>query len=69
MRNGMNVRVTEDVPQEGGQMTLWPGAMVISRVIELMDLQGKTVLELGAGCGIVSMVAARRGEFVLGYSY
>lgn len=43
------------------------GAMVMSGYIEEQfgDLSGSTVLELGSGTGLVSLVAARCGSFGL----
>lgn len=62
---GVNIRVLEDVPEEGGQMTVWGGALVLAKLLERMGggsmVKGKTVVELGSGCGLVSMVAALQG--------
>lgn len=40
---------------------VWPGSFVLGRLLRKYDPQGKTLLELGAGCGVLSLVAARYG--------
>ena len=40
---------------------VWDAAKLLARELEGRDLQGKSVLELGAGSGLVSLVAARLG--------
>ena len=40
---------------------MWDAAKLLARELEGRDLQGKSVLELGAGSGLVSLVAARLG--------
>ena len=39
---------------------VWPGSFVLGRRCKY-EPEGKNLLELGAGCGILSMVAARYG--------
>ena len=40
---------------------VWPGSFVLGRLLRKYEPEGKNLLELGAGCGILSMVAARYG--------
>ena len=40
---------------------LWPGSFVLGRLLRKYEPQGKSLLELGAGCGALSLVAARYG--------
>lgn len=40
---------------------VWPGSFVLGRLLRKYEPEGKKLLELGAGCGILSMVAARYG--------
>ena len=40
---------------------IWPGSFVLGRLLRKHEPEGKNLLELGAGCGILSMVAARYG--------
>ena len=40
---------------------LWPGSFVLGRLLRKYEPQGKSLLELGAGCGVLSLVAARYG--------
>lgn len=40
---------------------VWPGSFVLGRLLRKCEPEGKNLLELGAGCGILSMVAARYG--------
>ena len=40
---------------------IWPGSFVLGRLLRKYEPEGKSLLELGAGCGILSMVAARYG--------
>ena len=49
--------------------TVFPPFITIStklllEFIEPLDLKGKTFLELGCGCGIISILAAQKGAFV-----
>ena len=49
---------------------IWPAAVTLSHVImEELDLEGKSVIELGAGVGMASVAAARRGARVLATDY
>jgi predicted nicotinamide N-methyase len=43
-------------------MTLWPGALMLARIVETQDLRDQVVVELGAGAGLVSMVASLKGK-------
>lgn len=40
---------------------VWPGSFVLGRLLRNYEPEGKTLLELGAGCGILSLIAARYG--------
>ncbi len=40
---------------------IWPGSFVLGRLLRKYEPEGKSLLELGAGCGLLSMVAARYG--------
>jgi predicted nicotinamide N-methyase len=44
---------------------LWPSGVALARVVAGLDLDGKRVLELGAGLGLPSLAAALRGADVL----
>jgi predicted nicotinamide N-methyase len=44
---------------------LWPSGIALAEVVDRLAIQGKRVLELGAGLGIPSLVAALRGADVL----
>lgn len=49
---------------EGFASTVWDSAIVLSKYFERLGssvLSGKRVIELGAGCGLVTVVAARLG--------
>ncbi|NTU68020.1 MAG: methyltransferase domain-containing protein [Chlorobiaceae bacterium] len=49
---------------------IWPAAVTLSHVImEELDIEGKSVIELGAGVGMASVAAARRGAKVLCTDY
>ena len=37
---------------------VWPGSFVLGRLLRKYEPQGKSLLELGAGCGVLSLVAA-----------
>ena len=43
---------------------LWDSAVELARRLHRADLQGRRVLELGCGCGLVGIVAARGGARV-----
>ncbi|MBO4300637.1 MAG: 50S ribosomal protein L11 methyltransferase [Desulfovibrio sp.] len=38
---------------------VWPGSFVLGRFMRKYAPEGKSLLELGAGCGVLSLVAAR----------
>ena len=40
---------------------VWPGSMILGRFLRKFSPQGKSLLELGAGMGILAMIAARHG--------
>lgn len=40
---------------------IWPGSFVLGRLLRKYEPEEKTLLELGAGCGILGMVAASHG--------
>lgn len=40
---------------------IWPGSFVLGRFLRKYEPDGKTLLELGAGCGVLSMIAAGYG--------
>jgi predicted nicotinamide N-methyase len=40
---------------------VWPGSFVLGRLLRKYAPEGKSLLELGAGCGVLSLVAARYG--------
>jgi predicted nicotinamide N-methyase len=40
---------------------VWPGGIVLARLVSTLPLQGLRILELGCGLGIASLVASRRG--------
>ena len=44
---------------------LWPSGIALARAVAGLDLEGKRVLELGAGLGLPSFAAALRGADVL----
>lgn len=50
-----------DVQEDPYGAVLWPAATTVSNRLCELDLAGKVVLELGAGTGLVSLVAACRG--------
>ncbi|WP_242119398.1 methyltransferase [Aestuariivivens sediminicola] len=37
---------------------------ILLKYLEILDLEGKTFLELGCGCGIISLLAAKKGAIV-----
>ena len=37
---------------------VWPGSFVLGRLLRRFEPEGRTLLELGAGCGILSIIAA-----------
>ena len=49
-----------------GARIVWPAGLVLARMFEVhsglqQELQGKTVVELGAGCALLSMTCAMQG--------
>lgn len=44
---------------------LWPSGLALARYVSELELAGRTVLELGCGLGLPSLVAALRGADVL----
>ena len=44
---------------------LWPSGVALAHAVAALDLEGKRVLELGAGLGLPSFAAALRGANVL----
>lgn len=40
---------------------VWPASFVLGRFLRKLDMQGKSLLEVGAGCGVSSCIAARYG--------
>lgn len=68
MRSGIQLILVEDVPESGGQNCIWAAGLVMGRYLEdiriAASIRGRRVLELGAGCGLTSMVAAALGAEV-----
>lgn len=64
-----SLRVREEFGGEscvGG--TQWPGGVRVARYLDSIfgaSLRGRTVLDVGSGCGLVAAVAARHGARVL----
>lgn len=46
---------------EGFASTVWDSAVVLAKYLESIDLNGKTVVELGAGCGLPGIAAVCLG--------
>lgn len=44
---------------------LWPSAVALARTVAELELAGRSVLELGCGLALPSIVAARRGAHAL----
>ena len=40
---------------------VWPGSFLLGRFLRKYPVEGKSLLELGAGCGVLGLVAARHG--------
>mmetsp|Transcript_15452 Transcript_15452/g.27987 ORF Transcript_15452/g.27987 Transcript_15452/m.27987 type:complete len:188 (+) Transcript_15452:1128-1691(+) len=57
------IRITQDFRLGKGGI-LWDAAYLLSKYILSLGLEGKKVLELGAGCGLCSIVAAAAGAEV-----
>ncbi|XP_035006322.1 protein N-lysine methyltransferase METTL21A [Hippoglossus stenolepis] len=64
--NSHRVTVSQDWRRHGVAAVLWDAAVVLSVYMELGELQlkGKRVIELGAGTGLVGIVAALLGAEV-----
>jgi predicted nicotinamide N-methyase len=67
-RCGVAITVVEDVPESGGQNCIWAAGIVMARFIEhptqAIIFRNARVLELGAGCGLTSMVASIVGAHI-----
>ena len=37
---------------------VWPGSFLLGRLLRHFEPEGKTLLEIGAGCGVLGLVAA-----------
>lgn len=40
---------------------IWPGSFVLGRLLRKYEPMGKSLLEIGAGCGILSIIAVQHG--------
>lgn len=40
---------------------IWPASFLLGRFLRKLDPKGKTLLEIGAGCGVTGLIAARYG--------
>lgn len=40
---------------------VWPAALVLGRFLRRLEPEGKTLLEVGAGCGVAGCIASRYG--------
>lgn len=60
------IRIRQDWRQLGVAAVVWDAAVVLSAYLEMgaVELQGHTALELGAGTGLVGIVAALLGAHV-----
>lgn len=58
LRSGAIVNPLRDLPLWA---KVWPSSFVLGRYLRTQEPQGKRLLEIGAGCAICSMVAARYG--------
>ena len=56
--NDIAFRLIEDVTEEGGQGSIWSASLVMSEYLHQNQNNyiNKSCLELGAGCGLVSMI-------------
>ena len=67
LRSGVPLTLLEDALQDAdgrcdGAKTLWPAALLAARLLECTRVaRGRCVVELGAGCGLPSLVCARTG--------
>ena len=63
--DGITILINQVTDRQSAQkdvgFVMWPSAVVLSRwlVSNPKELHGKTVLELGAGCGLTGLVAAK----------
>lgn len=60
---GTEIRVFQDFKLGKGGI-LWETSYVLSKFIESLDLNNKSVLELGAGTALVSIICAIKGASV-----
>lgn len=58
LRRGVIANPLRDLPLWA---KIWPGSFVLGRFLRTMQPEGKRLLEIGAGCAICSMIAARYG--------
>ena len=64
-KDGITILINQVTDRQSAQkdvgFVMWPSAVVLSRwlVSNPKELHGKTVLELGAGCGLTGLVAAK----------
>lgn len=68
-RNGIVLVLVEDVPEAGGQNCIWTAGLVMAQYLEYNSsvagyVKNKRLLELGAGCGVTSLVASVLGATV-----
>jgi predicted nicotinamide N-methyase len=68
-RNGISLVLVEDVPEAGGQNCIWTAGLVMAQYLEYNSsvasyIRNKRLLELGAGCGLTSLVASVLGATV-----
>ncbi|KAG2761061.1 hypothetical protein JG687_00007742 [Phytophthora cactorum] len=64
LRSGVCVRVVQDTTKvDGLGGEVWAGALVLCEFLEANDqeVQGRNVIELGAGCGLCGLIAAALG--------
>lgn len=65
MRSGTCVRVVQDTSKiDGLGGEVWAGALILCNYLEMHGqkvVQGRDVIELGAGCGLCGLVAASLG--------
>ena len=62
--NIMNEEHEQWAAEDGTGLSIWPSAYVLSRWLaasEFVSFDGKTVLELGSGCGLVGLTIAQLG--------
>uniref|UniRef100_A0A8C9ERB4 Protein N-lysine methyltransferase METTL21A n=1 Tax=Pavo cristatus TaxID=9049 RepID=A0A8C9ERB4_PAVCR len=56
---GRNVRIQQDWERHGVAAVVWDAAVVLSAYLEMggIDLRDRSVIELGAGTGLLGIVA------------